>query len=87
MGCLSSENLKEREEVLVSSVMVAQRAGGYWSTLLTLTEGEVQVSVLRKPRIALPETRDLAPETFSSAHAPSLFPGVSNLGCEQSCTE
>jgi hypothetical protein len=41
MGCLSSENLKEREEVLVSSVMVAQRAGGYWSTLLTLAEGEV----------------------------------------------
>ena len=37
----SSENLKEREEVLVSSEMIAQRAGGYWSTLLTLAEGEV----------------------------------------------
>jgi hypothetical protein len=28
MGCLSSENLKEREEVLVSICMIAQASGG-----------------------------------------------------------
>jgi hypothetical protein len=36
MGRLSSVDLKEREEVLVSSVMMAQPRKNSWSELLTL---------------------------------------------------
>jgi hypothetical protein len=62
------------EGKLVSSVMIAQRAGGHWSTLLTFAEGEVAgLSSQETPNCS---PRDLTPETFSSAHAPSLFPPV-----------
>lgn len=44
MGCLSSENLKEREEVLVSTMMVAQRAADSWSTLLTFAGSSKQIA-------------------------------------------
>jgi hypothetical protein len=43
MGCLSSENLKEREEVLVSTIMVAQRTADSWSTLLTFAGSSEQI--------------------------------------------
>lgn len=35
MGCLSSANLKEREVVLASGFMFAQRHSNSWSRLLT----------------------------------------------------
>jgi hypothetical protein len=35
MGCLSSDDLKEREKVLVSIIMIAQTVGNRWSELLT----------------------------------------------------
>jgi hypothetical protein len=38
MGCLSSENLKEREEVLVSNVMIAHAQENRWSGLLTFVD-------------------------------------------------
>ena len=51
MGCLSSENLKEREEVLGSAIMIAQRTGEYLVYIAHFHEGEASTETLALVRM------------------------------------
>jgi hypothetical protein len=50
MGCLSSEDLKEREEVL-SVIMIAHGSQDRWSTLLTFKRFAVRTLASGSPEV------------------------------------